>query len=242
MYLQLVYEFFLRFLESPEFQPSIAKKYIDQKFVMHVRLKILLPFISVLCLWVRWLSKVKSQNITEALFENDTINHLENSSQSKIKRFSCKWTASGGLKKKKKAAHNKGHYAYCLFDIYVFLCFSLFIVFLNFYQSLIGHSCVFFSSHCHSIIKATYYYVICKWGLTVWSSNDLSVGCGCVCGERETETDRQTVREINRETWFVYFPTFSYLIHVPISHPLFPLLLWNTNFSQSNMNLYWICL
>ncbi|XP_011674036.1 serine/threonine-protein phosphatase 2A 56 kDa regulatory subunit epsilon isoform isoform X2 [Strongylocentrotus purpuratus] len=35
-HLQLVYEFFLRFLESPEFQPSIAKKYIDQKFVMHL--------------------------------------------------------------------------------------------------------------------------------------------------------------------------------------------------------------
>ena len=33
---QIVYEFFLRFLESPEFQPSIAKKYIDQKFVMQV--------------------------------------------------------------------------------------------------------------------------------------------------------------------------------------------------------------
>ena len=35
--LQLVYEFFLRFLESPDFQPNIAKKYIDQKFVMQVR-------------------------------------------------------------------------------------------------------------------------------------------------------------------------------------------------------------
>lgn len=34
---QLVYEFFLRFLESPDFQPNIAKKYIDQKFVMSVR-------------------------------------------------------------------------------------------------------------------------------------------------------------------------------------------------------------
>nr|XP_033469671.1 serine/threonine-protein phosphatase 2A 56 kDa regulatory subunit delta isoform [Epinephelus lanceolatus] len=33
-HLQLVYEFFLRFLESPDFQPNIAKKYIDQKFVM----------------------------------------------------------------------------------------------------------------------------------------------------------------------------------------------------------------
>lgn len=35
-HLQIVYEFFLRFLESPEFQPSIAKKYIDQKFVMQL--------------------------------------------------------------------------------------------------------------------------------------------------------------------------------------------------------------
>ena len=33
---QIVYEFFLRFLESPDFQPSHAKKYIDQKFVLQV--------------------------------------------------------------------------------------------------------------------------------------------------------------------------------------------------------------
>ncbi|TSK42127.1 Serine/threonine-protein phosphatase 2A 56 kDa regulatory subunit delta isoform [Bagarius yarrelli] len=33
-HLQLVYEFFLRFLESPDFQPNISKKYIDQKFVL----------------------------------------------------------------------------------------------------------------------------------------------------------------------------------------------------------------
>ncbi|XP_053292017.1 serine/threonine-protein phosphatase 2A 56 kDa regulatory subunit delta isoform isoform X1 [Pleuronectes platessa] len=33
-HLQLVYEFFLRFLESTDFQPNIAKKYIDQKFVL----------------------------------------------------------------------------------------------------------------------------------------------------------------------------------------------------------------
>lgn len=36
---QLVYEFFLRFLESPDFQPNIAKKYIDQKFVLAVSLR-----------------------------------------------------------------------------------------------------------------------------------------------------------------------------------------------------------
>uniref|UniRef100_A0A673ZPN2 Serine/threonine-protein phosphatase 2A 56 kDa regulatory subunit gamma isoform-like n=1 Tax=Salmo trutta TaxID=8032 RepID=A0A673ZPN2_SALTR len=35
-HIQLVYEFFLRFLESPDFQPNIAKKYIDQKFVMQL--------------------------------------------------------------------------------------------------------------------------------------------------------------------------------------------------------------
>ena len=35
---QIVYEFFLRFLESIDFQPSIAKKYIDQKFVLQVNL------------------------------------------------------------------------------------------------------------------------------------------------------------------------------------------------------------
>ena len=35
-HLQIVYEFFLRFLESPEFQPTIAKKFIDQKFVLQV--------------------------------------------------------------------------------------------------------------------------------------------------------------------------------------------------------------
>lgn len=31
-----MYEFFLRFLESPDFQPSIGKKVIDQKFVLQV--------------------------------------------------------------------------------------------------------------------------------------------------------------------------------------------------------------
>ncbi|KAF4090110.1 hypothetical protein AMELA_G00048160 [Ameiurus melas] len=36
-HLQLVYEFFLRFLESPDFQPNIAKKYIDQKFVLSLK-------------------------------------------------------------------------------------------------------------------------------------------------------------------------------------------------------------
>lgn len=36
MGLQLVYELFLRFLESPDFQASIGKKYIDQRFVLNV--------------------------------------------------------------------------------------------------------------------------------------------------------------------------------------------------------------
>ncbi len=35
-HLQIIYEFFLRFLESPDFQPNIAKKYIDQKFLLQL--------------------------------------------------------------------------------------------------------------------------------------------------------------------------------------------------------------
>lgn len=35
-HLQLVYEFVLRFFESPDFQPTIGKKVIDQKFVLQV--------------------------------------------------------------------------------------------------------------------------------------------------------------------------------------------------------------
>uniref|UniRef100_H3AGW4 Serine/threonine protein phosphatase 2A regulatory subunit n=1 Tax=Latimeria chalumnae TaxID=7897 RepID=H3AGW4_LATCH len=35
-HLQLVYEIFLRFLESPDFQPSVAKRYVDQKFVQQL--------------------------------------------------------------------------------------------------------------------------------------------------------------------------------------------------------------
>ena len=35
-HLQLVYEFFLRFLESPDFTASTAKKYIDQAFVSNL--------------------------------------------------------------------------------------------------------------------------------------------------------------------------------------------------------------
>lgn len=35
-HMQLVYEFFLRFLENPDFQLSTAKRYIDQKFVLQL--------------------------------------------------------------------------------------------------------------------------------------------------------------------------------------------------------------
>lgn len=35
-HLQYVYEFFLRFLESSDFQPNLAKPYIDQKFVLQL--------------------------------------------------------------------------------------------------------------------------------------------------------------------------------------------------------------
>lgn len=43
-HLQLVYEFFLRFLEAEEFQPTIGKKVIDQKFVLQVMSHVLLLF------------------------------------------------------------------------------------------------------------------------------------------------------------------------------------------------------
>jgi hypothetical protein len=36
-HLQLVYEFFLRFVESPDFDVSKAKTYIDEHFVSQVR-------------------------------------------------------------------------------------------------------------------------------------------------------------------------------------------------------------
>uniref|UniRef100_A0A7I4KMN3 Serine/threonine protein phosphatase 2A regulatory subunit n=1 Tax=Brugia malayi TaxID=6279 RepID=A0A7I4KMN3_BRUMA len=35
-HLQLVYELFLRFLESPDFQATVGKKYIDQRFVLNL--------------------------------------------------------------------------------------------------------------------------------------------------------------------------------------------------------------
>ncbi|KAI9480306.1 MAG: phosphatase 2A regulatory B subunit-domain-containing protein [Benjaminiella poitrasii] len=35
-HLQIVYEFFLRFLESPDFNLNFAKKYIDQKFILQL--------------------------------------------------------------------------------------------------------------------------------------------------------------------------------------------------------------
>lgn len=37
-HLSLVYEFFLRFIEAPDFQPQAAKKYIDRQFVSQVSL------------------------------------------------------------------------------------------------------------------------------------------------------------------------------------------------------------
>ncbi|XP_056150283.1 serine/threonine-protein phosphatase 2A 56 kDa regulatory subunit alpha isoform isoform X2 [Lampris incognitus] len=35
-HIQLVYEFLLRFLENPDFQPSIAKRFVDQRFVLQL--------------------------------------------------------------------------------------------------------------------------------------------------------------------------------------------------------------
>jgi serine/threonine-protein phosphatase 2A regulatory subunit B' len=35
-HLQIVYEFLLRFIESPDFNTNTAKRFIDQKFVLQV--------------------------------------------------------------------------------------------------------------------------------------------------------------------------------------------------------------
>jgi serine/threonine-protein phosphatase 2A regulatory subunit B' len=35
-HLQIVYEFFLRCIESPDFNTNYAKKYIDQRFILQV--------------------------------------------------------------------------------------------------------------------------------------------------------------------------------------------------------------
>lgn len=35
-HLQIVYELFLRFLESPDFQPNVAKRFIDSQFVLRL--------------------------------------------------------------------------------------------------------------------------------------------------------------------------------------------------------------
>lgn len=40
-HLQIVYEFFLRFVENPDFSTNIGKKYIDQTFVLHVSRQVL---------------------------------------------------------------------------------------------------------------------------------------------------------------------------------------------------------
>lgn len=50
-HLQLVYEFFLRFLESSDFQPGIGKKVIDQKFVLQVNMAITFYFTFCLCIF-----------------------------------------------------------------------------------------------------------------------------------------------------------------------------------------------
>lgn len=44
-HLQLVYEFFLRFVESPDFNAQVAKRYIDQRFILQV--------LHGVCMWRR---------------------------------------------------------------------------------------------------------------------------------------------------------------------------------------------
>ncbi|VDQ04380.1 unnamed protein product [Trichobilharzia regenti] len=59
-HLSYVYEFFLRFLESPDFQPVAAKKYIDQKFVLQVIL--LYSYLRISC-WSCSTAKIPGNGI-----------------------------------------------------------------------------------------------------------------------------------------------------------------------------------
>ena len=61
-HLQLVYEFFLRVLESQDFQPSLVKKHIDQKFVQQ-----LLGMNNILVIFLHDLDK-KKNSIQSFLF------------------------------------------------------------------------------------------------------------------------------------------------------------------------------
>ena len=56
-HLQLVYEFFLRVLESQDFQPSLVKKHIDQKFVQQ-----LLGMNNILVIFLHDLDKKKTRS------------------------------------------------------------------------------------------------------------------------------------------------------------------------------------
>jgi serine/threonine-protein phosphatase 2A regulatory subunit B' len=56
-HLQVVYEFFLRFLESPDFNTNVAKKFIDQSFILSVFILFLMNSSSI-CLTVKTLENV----------------------------------------------------------------------------------------------------------------------------------------------------------------------------------------
>ena len=45
-HMQIVYEFFLRFIESSDFNTNIAKRYIDQQFILSVRNRFISPVIT----------------------------------------------------------------------------------------------------------------------------------------------------------------------------------------------------
>lgn len=47
-HLQIVYEFFLRFIESPDFNTNMAKKFIDHHFILQVRYSDLLRVVECL--------------------------------------------------------------------------------------------------------------------------------------------------------------------------------------------------
>lgn len=68
-----MYELFLRFLESQDFQPALAKKFIDQKFVMQVMVFVQRENILITIKYVVQVSINKSTEMNLLIYRDLTI-------------------------------------------------------------------------------------------------------------------------------------------------------------------------
>lgn len=76
-HLQFVYEFFLRFLETNDFQPNLAKKHIDAKFVLQVGCLQFVCFLNCLtCFVFQLLELFDSEDPRERDFLKTTLHRI----------------------------------------------------------------------------------------------------------------------------------------------------------------------